>query len=320
MTHNHSVSFSWTLFQETAQTFKSVKTLKKAPNTRHILFVEGQMSDAFLDDIQAYFEFDHTVKDDLLNPRQRTKMEFKNSHIFATIHTLYLKEETVKQGYVSLVLYEDNLMVVDHHRSASLRAIFETLLTEHDVSMDHFFYRLLDTITDHFLAVFKFCNDEALSYEETLLEANHLNQEEFYRVRKNILRLKMIAEPLLDDFEKMRTLAPHLLKTEHHLYFDDLKDHLIRLLMHVNETREMMRHLLDLNLNNQSQKMNRIMTTLTLFSAIFIPLSFLTGFFGMNFVHFDVLEYEYALIGFIVGCAFLAVGMVLLFKKMRWFD
>ncbi|MFW5865248.1 MAG: CorA family divalent cation transporter, partial [Candidatus Izemoplasmataceae bacterium] len=100
---------------------------------------------------------------------------------------------------------------------------------------------------------------------------------------------------------------------------DDLLDHLKRLESNINEARELMRHLLDLEMNNQSNQMNRIMKTLTLFSAIFIPLSFLTGFFGMNFIHFNILAYEEAVPLFLGFSILIAVLMIVLFKKMKWF-
>ena len=95
-------------------------------------------------------------------------------------------------------------------------------------------------------------------------------------------------------------------------------DHLKRLDHQLAQSTEFMRQLLDIHMNNQSNQMNKVMTTLTLFSAIFIPLSFLTGFFGMNFVHFEVLEFDYALEVFIFLCIALAVGMIYLFKKKKW--
>ena len=116
-----------------------------------------------------------------------------------------------------------------------------------------------------------------------------------------------------------------LLKNNHELinkenleYFLDLIDHLTRLDGHINLARENLRNLVDVNINNQSNRMNKIMTTLTLFSAIFIPLSFLTGFFGMNFVHFEILEYRHAVIIFVGICILLIGFMIWLFKRKDW--
>ena len=92
-----------------------------------------------------------------------------------------------------------------------------------------------------------------------------------------------------------------------------------RLDQKLDNLRDLMKTLLDLDLNNQSTRMNKIMSTLTLFSAIFIPLSFLTGFFGMNFVYFEVLRIEYAVLFFTGICILIAAAMLYIFKKHRWF-
>lgn len=298
-------------------------TLQAPKETRNFLHVKGEVDTHFLSRLNQFFPLDHTVVEDLINTRQRNKIEHKEDVLFATFNYLQLDENSLNQHYISVVLYKHSLILFEPVASG----LFDSLLTNLEKNsaiqakaIDYLFYHLLDLMTDQHLEVYKYLNDQALKYEEDVLESKTLNQEALYLIRKNILRLKVIVEPIMEDFDKVRVQAPHIIRGEHALYYDDLKDHLLRLLAHINETREMMRHLLDLNLNNQSQKMNRIMTTLTLFSAIFIPLSFLTGFFGMNFVHFELLEYEFALVAFVLGCGLLAVGMVVLFKKMRWFD
>ena len=63
-----------------------------------------------------------------------------------------------------------------------------------------------------------------------------------------------------------------------------------------------MRHLLDLQMNNQSNRMNKIMGALTVFSAMFIPATFITGFFGMNFVNFDFLKHDYGVFIVLGAC------------------
>ena len=291
--------------------------------TSQLIQITGKCSEEILSAIQKDYAFDHTVFEDILNQKQRNKFEVKEDHLFATFHYDDLMNEEIHSNYLSLLLYKDALILF-HKFPTRLSHDFVERLTKHtqvrQKPMDYLFYYVLDWLTDHHLDVFKHLFSQATSYEEALLENQSLNQEALYLIRKKLLRLKVNIEPIYEDFEKTLMHAKHLITSDHHLYYDDVKDHLLRLLSHLNEAREMIRHLLDLNINNQSQKMNRIMTTLTLFSAIFIPLSFLTGFFGMNFVHFELLEYEYALIGFILSCALLAVGMVILFKKMRWFD
>jgi magnesium transporter len=153
--------------------------------------------------------------------------------------------------------------------------------------------------------------------EEEIIESKTSDQESFYLIRKHLLKLKNSVTPIYEQLLELIDNT-HLISKHNKPYYDDLLDHLRRLDIMLNQSRELMRHLLDLNMNNQSNKMNKIMTTLTLFSAIFIPLSFLTGFFGMNFVHFGILEYPQA-VGIFVGfCLIVAGVMFYIFKRSKW--
>lgn len=71
-------------------------------------------------------------------------------------------------------------------------------------------------------------------------------------------------------------------------------------------------------LSNISNRMNKIITTLTVFSVIFIPLTFLTGVYGMNFHYFPELGFRWAYPVFWAVCAGIGLGMFLFFKKKKW--
>ncbi|MFH2096447.1 MAG: CorA family divalent cation transporter [Bacteroidota bacterium] len=68
-----------------------------------------------------------------------------------------------------------------------------------------------------------------------------------------------------------------------------------------------------------NSKMNDIMKVLTIFAAIFIPLTFITGIYGMNFDYFPEIHMKYAYLGFWVLIVLIAAGMLLYFKIRKWF-
>jgi len=222
---------------------------------------------------------------------------------------------------MSLLVFQETIISFHETHPTFLDELPDLINENHDVknkSIDYLLFLILDIITDHHIDTFERVEKIQIQFEEQILDEKNIDQESFYIIRKQLLKLKNTVTPTLEQLEKTIERSP-IFTIENKLYFDDLIDHLKRLDNHINQARELMRNILDLHINNQSNKMNRIMTTLTLFSAIFIPLSFLTGFFGMNFVHFEILAYEHALILFIVICMILASFMVLLFKKMKWF-
>jgi magnesium transporter len=263
---------------------------------------------------------DALVLEDILNVRQRDKFEIYNNYIFGVAKVKYLKNSKILEGYMSMVMLE-NTLITFHETEPEYLIQIPNLLENHqeikDNTIGYMFYQVLDIVTDHMMEVNELLENQMNDIEDQIVETQQSDQESFYLIRKQLLKLKNSVSPLYEQLLEITKDNPFINK-KNRPYFDDLLDHLRRLDLQLTLSRELMRHLLDLNINNQSNKMNKIMTTLTLFSAIFIPLSFLTGFFGMNFIHFGILEYRQAVTMLIVFCLMVAAIMIFIFKKSKW--
>ena len=296
--------------------FKSNKDLK---NYIQIIGLSNVQEIAI---IKEHYNIDPLILEDIFNVNQRNKIEVVENSLFGAFHVEYLENDYVKEDYMSILMIE-NTIITFHETEPIFLKPLETLFNDHkelrEKSIDYLLYQILDIITDNHLDVYDELDHAINIFEEEIIDTKDLGQEDFYLVRKNMLKLKNNVTPILEQLEKILSKNQDLFNSSNKLYYEDLKDHLERLDSRINQSREVMRNLLDLHMNNQSNKMNKIMATLTLFSAIFIPLSFLTGFFGMNFVHFGILEYKEAVIIFSVLCVLIAVSMVIFFKKKKWF-
>jgi magnesium transporter len=144
------------------------------------------------------------------------------------------------------------------------------------------------------------------------------DQAVLYQARKELIYMKSAIDPITKVFSK-RFYEHQVFGQETQELFLDLEDHIMRLSDNILSEKEALRNLLDLHMNNVSYHMNNIMKTLTIFSAIFIPLSFLAGVFGMNFVHFDVLTNPNGLLFFALVCVGLAIAMLMYFKWKKWY-
>lgn len=309
-------------WQISDQNVKMTNDFKQLPNRRDYIQIVGLSDVEKIRSITEHFPIDPLILEDIFNVRQRNKIEFRDSYLFAVFHVVYMDGEEVKDDYISLLLYQDTLVSFHEETPRFLSALPNFLTNNEEVrkrTIDYIFYAIMDIITDHHLDVYDFIGRMTETFESEILDEKNVNQDSFYLVRKQLLKLKTSVSPVLEQIQQAMNKNTQLFRVDNRPYFDDLIDHLVRLDVHLNQTREVQRNLLDLHMNNQSTKMNRIVTTLTLFSAIFIPLSFLAGFFGMNFKHFAILEYEHSLGLFVGLCFVLAALMVLLFKKMKWF-
>jgi magnesium transporter len=266
-------------------------------------------------------QIEEVIFEDIFSVTQREKIEIRDKYLFAIVHALFLKDKLFKKEYFSILCLENLIISFHEDEPWFLETTINALNNYQELrkkTSDFLFYHLLDLITDNHIDLFDQLSLKTSHFEEITLNEQILPQEEFYRIRKAYIRLKNNVSLLVEPLNILLKNNHELINKENIEYFLDLIDHLTRLDGHINLARENLRNLVDVNINNQSNRMNKIMTTLTLFSAIFIPLSFLTGFFGMNFVHFEILEYRHAVIIFVGICILLIGFMIWLFKRKDW--
>jgi magnesium transporter len=109
------------------------------------------------------------------------------------------------------------------------------------------------------------------------------------------------------------------IKEENVRYFSDVYDHIIHLIDSLDTYRDLTSSLVDMYLNAQNTKLNEVIRVLTIISTIFMPLTFIVGVYGMNFVYFPELEWPY---GYgMVWAVMLAISLAMIgyFKYKKWF-
>lgn len=289
---------------------------------KHYIQVVGLSNVQEIESLKTYYPVDNIILEDIFNVNQRDKLEMNKDYLFGVFHVNYLKDDMIIDDYMSLLLFKDTLISFHESKPVYLDVMHD--LIHHyqelkETSIDFVFYQILDLITDKHLDLYEYLENQMSQFEENILETKRVKQEDFYQTRKELIKLKNNVSPVLEQLERILKDHQAFFDAKHKAYYQDLLDHLKRLEGYLIETKDIMRTLLDLDMNNQSNQMNKVMKTLTVFSAIFIPLTFLTGFFGMNFVHFELLEGKFALEVFVGACIFLVIAMMYIFRKMKWF-
>ena len=101
-------------------------------------------------------------------------------------------------------------------------------------------------------------------------------------------------------------------------YFRDVYDHTIIAIDTVETYRDILSGMLDIYLSSMSNRLNEIMKVLTIIATIFMPLTFITSLYGMNFKNMPELQWEYGYFGVIGIVVAIAVTMLLYFRRRRW--
>lgn len=292
------------------------------PSLKHYIQVIGLSDIDIIESMKKVYPIDPLILEDVFNVNQRTKIDIRDAYVFCVFNLEFLDQGEVIDQYMSLLMYENTIITFHETKPIYLNPL-DQLFKEHrdlrERSADYLLYQILDIITDNHLDIYDILDEQINRFEDHIIDQKNIKQDEFYLIRKTMLKLKSHVTPTYESLDKAMNRRNDLFKNENKAFFDDLMDHLQRLDNRINQSREQVRNLLDLDTNNQSTKLNKIMATLTLFSAIFIPLSFLTGFFGMNFVHFGILEYRFAVLGFTLICLSIIIFMIFFFKHKKWF-
>ncbi|GGF12591.1 putative metal ion transporter YfjQ [Halobacillus andaensis] len=272
--------------------------------------------------LRTYFQFHPLAIEDCLHDLQRPKLDYYEDHTFFVFHALHKK--SLDRSEINLFLGED-FVVTFHKQPCEEIDSIERLLKRNGQNneLDEYFilYQLLDKVVDHYFPIVYDIEDHINEIEDNTrnLSMEQLLEELFDR-RSELLKIRQTVHP-------MRDLLYRMLNT-HHLegvrdrkeYFADVYDHLIKVAEIVASNREMTQDIRDSYLSLNSHQTNRTMQILTVISVIFMPLTFVVGVYGMNFVNMPELNTEsgYFVVWFIMIA--MAVTMVFWFKKKGWFD
>jgi magnesium transporter len=184
---------------------------------------------------------------------------------------------------------------------------------------DFVFYLVADGVVDsHFLHVDRISESLEEIEEAVLNRASREDLEHIFALKHTLVLLRKVLSPQRDVFGLLAKRGTGALIGERTaVYFRDVYDHLVRIYESIDAARDLLGAALEAYLSMVAQRTNEIMKSLTLLSAVFLPLTFVTGFFGQNFTH---LPYDNSMLMMVVvsACVAIPVLMLLYFRSKRW--
>jgi magnesium transporter len=308
--------------QYDAKSIRETRTVDVHPTLNDWIIITGLTDTELIQKICSRFDVDTLVIEDILNVYQRNKVEVYPNYVFSVKKFAYLENDEIKHEYISILLFEDKLIMFQEDASPIFEPVVQRIKQKQGIitkmKHDYLYYVILDTMVDNNISVRKHISQRIMMLETDMMNFDTTKQAELYKLRKELMFLKNSNKQLLFSFAHKEYVKIELIKDRVYKYYDDLYDHIARLDENISIEQELLSNLLDVHMNNVSNKTNRIMTVLTIFSAIFIPLSFLAGVFGMNFIAFPFLQNENGILIFILICAFISISMLGYFKYRKW--
>jgi magnesium transporter len=219
-------------------------------------------------------------------------------------------------GQYLVTLHRDPLPVLDQQRH-ELEG--RTLHSE-----QFLLYRVLDSLTDSFFPVLTEMDDEIDDLEAAVLQNPTDEQlQRLFGLKRQLVAMRKVVTPQRDMFARSIDQLAELpgLQLDEQDYFRDVYDHLIRISDLIDSYRDLLSGATDLYLSTVSNRQNDVMKQLTVIATIFLPLSFITGFFGQNFGYMVLHVINATWSFWVLGLGSMAVtvaGLLVFFRRKGW--
>lgn len=186
-------------------------------------------------------------------------------------------------------------------------------------SLERFMYDLLDMIISRDLRILVSTEQELGGIEEQILEKSlDTFPERLNEIRSFLMDMSIHYEQMLDFGEELEDNENGFFQDENLRYFRLFTSRVTRLLDQIKSLRDYTVQLRELFSTQLDIRMNRIMTALTVIAAVFMPLTLIVGWYGMNFSYMPELEWKYGYPVVCVVCVLILTGGILWFKKKKW--
>ena len=239
-------------------------------------------------DIGAIFNLHPLALEDTVNTGQRPKVDFFDNHAFVVVSMI---DDPKANRYEQIsVFFGEDFVVTFQEREGDpfnpVRKRIEASIS-HRIRVrkaDYLAYALIDSIVDSYFPILETTGDAIDRLEDALLDGPQKQQtRDLHALKRGTIILKRALWPLRDAIAGLVRAEVPFIHAETRVFLNDTLDHSVRLMEIVETHRDMLSGLIDMHLSLSQARINDVISFLTIITAIFIPLSFLAGVWGMNF-------------------------------------
>jgi magnesium transporter len=277
--------------------------------------------------LQEVFKFHPLAIEDTRNQRQRPKIEEYEGYIFIILNAVTAKREEVLFHEVNAFVGR-NYIVTVHSRGEPTISEMGTRLTRSAnhamMSAGYLLYMLLDVITDSYFPVLDSLSDRIETLEERVLARPEKKLlDELFTLRRMLSEMWRVVGHQRDMFSLLLHHQEVFVKSEVlQYYMRDVYDHLIRISDTVNTFRDLLTGMVELYMSAISNRLNVIVTRLTVLTLVIGAMTVVSGFYGMNFERHDSfwppLNADWGVLGVVVMMGVIIAISLLVLRLVKW--
>jgi len=287
--------------------------------------VNGIHDVGLIEALGEHFSLHPMTIEDIVNTAQRPKWDVISNYGMLALKMLDMdaNKESVRIEHVSLILGSSWVISFLEDQGDVFESVRQAIRTNagriRRMGADYLLFCLVDAVVDHYFLVVEHIGDKVEILDERLLVDPRQNDiQVLHRFKRDLLSLRRAVWPLREVLSAVSKEESPLLHSETKVFWRDLYDHCIQVIDIVETARDTLSSMHDTYLSTISNRMNEVMKVLTIFSTIFMPITFIAGVYGMNFQYMPELAWKPAYFITLAVMALIAIGMALYFRHRRW--
>lgn len=264
--------------------------------------------------------------ENIFTETKRAKVEEYDDYMFFSIKSALPSEnedELIISDQITFVLSHDYLISFQEKSSDYFTHIRERITQNKGLirkkSTDFLLFRMLESIIDNYFNVIETISEKinVIDHKIHISDDKSIIAEIEFEKRK-LIELRKIAIPMRDITVQLENAETPFIQDNNEHYFVNLKFLCESVLEEIDANKQILDGMVNLYYAAQGQRMNEIMKILTVVSAIFIPLTFIAGVYGMNFLNMPELKYTYGYYTIIGVMLLIGISLLIFFWKRGW--
>jgi magnesium transporter len=283
-------------------------------------------SESMLKDV---FKLQKITIQTICEEHERAKFAESDDYYYLVVHGLVFDTTTEEASTPKLdIVFAKNFIITAHQESFLwLDSILEKArkndpeehLMGRGVAL--LLYAILDALTDSYFPMLDTIDDLIDELEDvTVTDTSNEVQLRIFRIKRALAQMRRVLSPQVEVANALVARTGELIPAKAEPYFADVHDHLIRAFEILDSYRDLMSGMLDVYLTTVSNRLNEVMKQLTIIATIFLPITFITGVFGMNFGHLPQVEHDSGYLFWIalLGMGIISVMQIWYFRRRKW--
>lgn len=307
------------------QELRELNEVTSLPQTGETLWVDLEAPTPEEGEILSrVFNFHPLAIEDCWHEPQHPKADDYGDYLFMVVHGV--RYDAATEGFttheLNIFLGPNYLVTFHSFHSRSVEAAQQYVRRNANImarGMDFMLHQILDRLIDNYFPKLEILEDKIEALETAVFtdpSPELLNT--MFELRHHVVHLKRVASQEREVLSAITKGAFPFVNERAQIYFKDIYDHLFKIVEIADNHRETINIILQAYLSLVSNKLNNTMRVLTVIATIMLPLTVITGIYGMNFEHMPELDWHYGYYATLLGMGMLAGGMLLYFRRRNW--